>query len=177
MNKLMNRLTWCVLGLTTLGMAASAVAQDKPALGLGERRAIKKYQDETYPALLKAIQDAAGFPLEVEVQWEVIAQLGQADLYSDPGYWTQIYFQPLAAAMASITQDQMGKDALKAGLKKVVITYDAATAPATNYPDGITVADGVLTINFAPYSNAGDESSANFKERVDAIKKGVEAKL
>ena len=59
----------------------------------------------------------------------------------------------------------------------MVITYDASTAPASNYPNGITVADGVLTINFAPYSNAGDETSVNFKERVNAIQKGVEAKL
>lgn len=147
------------------------------SLGLAERRGIKKYQDETYPALLSAIRAAAGTELEVDVKWDVIAGAGQAVSYSEPWYWTQIYFEPLAAALAQVGRDDMGKEALKKGLKKVVVTHDAATAPASNYPNGLSFEGGVLTINFTPGANAGDKDSTDFKARVEAIVGALEPKL
>ena len=53
-----------------------------------------------------------------------------------------------------------------------MITYDQATAPASNYPNGISFEGGTLTINFTPFSN-----SADTEERTKAIKGGLEAKL
>lgn len=182
------------LGLAALFLAMPAAAQDAspadapaieaapagtpgPALGLAERRGIKKFQDEKYPALLKSIRDAAGSELEVDVKWELIAQPGQGDSYSEDWYWSQIYFEPLAAALAQIGRDEMGKEALKKGLKKVVVTFDSATAPASNYPNGLTFEGGVLTINFTPGSNAGDSTSPDFKARVEAMVGVLEPKL
>lgn len=146
-------------------------------MGLAERRAVKAYQDLQYPALKKAIDDAAGFEVVLEVEWDKIATEGRAAQYHEDWFWTQIYFQPLAAALKLVAQDDMGKAALKAGLKKVVITYDEATAPISNYKDGWKFDGGVLTLNSAPATNAGDETSSDFKERVDAIQTNLEAKL
>jgi hypothetical protein len=151
------------------------MAQEK--LGLGDRRALKEYQDTKLPALQKAINEAAGFAVTLDVDWNAIARIGEGDRYNDPEYWTQIYFQPLAAALKKVAVDDMGKKALKAGLKKVVITFDERTAPASNWPNGLKFDNGTFTINFTPFSNAGDESSANFKERVEAMVKVLESKL
>jgi hypothetical protein len=157
--------------------AAADAAPAGSTLGLAERRGIKKFQDEKYEGHLKAIRAAAGFDLELDVKWEVIAQPGQGESYSEDWYWTQIYFEPLAAALAQVGRDDMGKEALKKGLKKVVLTYDAQTAPATNYPNGVTFEGGVLTINFTPGTNAGDSTSPDFKGRVEAIIGALEPRL
>ena len=42
---------------------------------------------------------------------------------------------------------------------------------------GVSFDAGTLTINFTPYTTAGDESSADFKGRVDAIVGALEPKL
>lgn len=141
-------------------------------LGLAERRAIKAYQDSTYPGLKKAIDQAAGFEPAMDVRWETIARPGEAENYKEDAYWTNIYFKPVADALRTISADQMGKDALQKSLKKIVVTYDEATAPASNYPNGVKFDGGTLTINFRPFSNSDDT-----KDRTDAIRKALEEKL
>jgi len=155
-----------------LGLASVSFAQDSHSLGLAERRAIKEYQEKTFPGLQAQITQAAGFEVPVEVQWDAIAQPGDADKYASDDYFTNIYFTPLVDALKKITADDMGKQALKSKLKKVVITYNKGTAPASNYATGINFDSGTLTINFEPYSNAGDVTA-----RADAIQKLLESKL
>jgi hypothetical protein len=152
-----------------LGTIARGGEADR--LGLAERRAIKQYQEKIYPDLKKKIDESAGFDLAVDVNWESIATPGEADKYEEEGYWTKIYFEPLAAALKSITGDDLGKKALKEKLKKVVIHCDE-NAPASNYGSALKFDDGALTINWRQYSNAGD-----VKERVDALRKLLESKL
>ena len=154
----------CLIGMVARG-------EDTGSLGLAERRALKEYQEKTYPGLKKKIDEAAGFELTVEVNWESIATPGEADKYGEEGYWTKIYFEPLAAALQSITADDLGKSALKSKLKKVVIHCDG-DAPASNYAAGLKFDDGILTIDWHQYSNADD-----VKDRIDALKKLLESKL
>jgi hypothetical protein len=146
-------------------------------LGLAERRAIKAYQDQKFPSVEKAIHDAAHYAVKLDVHWEKIARTGEADYYASDEYWGQTVFQPLTAALKSVASDDMGRDALKKELKTIVITYNPDTAPASNYPNGLTFENGTLTINFAPYSNAGDETSYNFQDRVKAIRELLESNL
>jgi hypothetical protein len=153
----------------------SGWAQDK--LPLAERRAVKAFQEQKLPAVQKAINAAAGFTVPLDIDWDAIAIVGQAEYYMNDEYWVWTIFQPLAVALKQIASDDMGKKALKAGLKKVIITYDEKTAPATNWPNGLNFDKGTLRINFRPWSNSDDENGPNFKERVAAIVKTVETKL
>ena len=66
----------------------------------------------------------------------------------------------------------MGKESLKTKLKKVVVTYNKGTAPASNCANGVNFDSGTLTINFQPYANTGDITA-----RADAIQKLLESKL
>jgi hypothetical protein len=66
----------------------------------------------------------------------------------------------------------MGKQAVRAKLRKIVVTFEEATAPATAYENGVKFEDGVLTLNFRPFTNADDVSP-----RAEAIRKKLEAKL
>ena len=156
-----------VLGITSIAV----LADEAPKLGLAERRALKEYQEKTYPDLLKEIQTAAGFEVPVEVPWEKIALPGKADLYQQPIFWTDIYFKPLAQAFAEITKDEMGKAALKEKLKSIVIVFDD-DAPVSDHAAGMKFDDGVLTIDAAPYVNGQD-----LNQRAEAIVKTLEPKL
>ncbi len=147
-------------------------AQEVSSLALPERRALKEYQEKKLPELQKSINAAAKFDVSMEVQWGAIAQKDQGDRYMEDDYFTNVYFVPLANALKQITSDAMGAEALKTRLKKVVVTFDEATAPASNYPNGVKFENGTLTINFMPFSNSGDVEA-----RSKAIASGLEAKL
>jgi hypothetical protein len=162
------------LMLSVLLLAGLQLVTNAQELGLGERRALKAYQDKKYPEILKGIQAAAGFAVPLDVKWEQIAKVGDAEKYELDIYWGTTIFQPLEKALALIAADDAGKTALKSKLKSIVIMHDEKTAPASNYTNGLKFEKGVLTINFTPYTNT-DENA--MKERIEAIQKFVESKL
>ncbi len=135
-------------------------------MGLAERRAAKEFQDKTYPALLTDLQKAAGFPIEVDINWDQLAEEGQAHLYKDT--WPDIYFKPVIEAFRQIARDDMGKEALKAGVKKVEVRNSkGASAPHT----AIEFNDGTLQIDHR-LANSGD-----VKDRTKYIIEVVEKAL
>lgn len=130
-------------------------------MGLQERRAVKTFQDGSYQSLTSEINTLAGYPLEFEVNWDTLALEEYSHLY-DEGF-TKVYFTPLINAIKEITIDDMGKEALKESLKKVVIkneagNYYGSTAYAFN--------GGVLTIDHQPFSNID-----NITERSEELSK------
>ncbi|GHU23903.1 hypothetical protein FACS189488_07420 [Betaproteobacteria bacterium] len=154
--------------VASVGIVSSAMAEPS----LTERRAITAYEQGAYAGLLKDIQSAAGFAVPVEVNWASIALPGQSESYGNEDFWTNIYFVPLKTALAAVASDDIGKQAVKAKLKKIVIHYDAATAPSSAYGNGISFKNGTLTLNFTPYTNAGD-----LEPRASAIQKELESGL
>lgn len=154
-----------------MGLSSIVIAQEAK-LGLAERRALKDYQDNIFPAIKKSLLDAVTFDVPLDIKWEQLAQPGEADRYKEDDYWGKTIFTPLTNAILTITADKEGKDALKAKLKKIVIMFDENTAPASAYSNGVKFEGGVLTINFRPYSNVSD-----VKERADAIQKLLEDNL
>ncbi len=86
-------------------------------MGLAERRATKEFQDNHFPAHKAAIDRAAGFEVELEVRWETLARDGMAHLYLES--WPKLYFIPVERAFKDICRDELGRDALRAQLKKV----------------------------------------------------------
>jgi len=135
------------------GLPGLAAAQ---GLALAERRGIAAFQAEQWPGLEAAIQRAAGFPVPVTVEWEQIARPGQASRYGTPEYFGHTIFDPLVAALTSITRDAMGRDALRAKLTRILIRYDERTRPLSNYPNGLAFENGVLSINWEPGVNVQD---------------------
>ncbi|MDR2689995.1 MAG: hypothetical protein LBB76_09595 [Azoarcus sp.] len=168
-NQFVRPLVRSLLFAAIAGVVASPAMADP---GLAERRAITAYEQGAYATLLKDIQTAAGFAVPVEVKWETIALSDQADNYAQDDFWTNIFFVPLKQALATVAADDMGKQAVQAKLKKIVVHYDSATAPVSAYADGVSFKSGVLTLNFTPYTNAGD-----IEPRAKAIQKVLEAGL
>jgi hypothetical protein len=135
-------------------------------MGLAERRASKEFQDKSFPELKNEIQKLAGFAVPIEVNWDQIAVEGQTELYKEA--WTEIFFKPVIEALRAIGRDEMGKEALKGGLKKIELRNASGY-----YSPGsaITFADGVLMIDHE-LSNVGDTKDRT-KHIVEIVEKGL----
>lgn len=144
---------------------------------LAERRAVKVFQDERLPAIREELQAIAGCEVPLDIHWDKLAVTGESERYMDDDYFLYVFFKPLVAAMQQVCIDDLGKEAVRDGLKSIVLTYDSETAPQSTYENAVSFAEGVLTVNFIPGVNAGTEGTDHFRDRVGAIRKCLEANL
>jgi hypothetical protein len=136
-------------------------------MGLQERRAIKKFQDESFPGLKKKVDEAAAFEVEMVIDWDSLALEDMSHLYEES--FSKIYFQTLIDGFKEICIDDLGKEALKKGLKKVVL----CNKNGNYYGDSaITFENGVLTIDHLPTTNV-DNLSERTKSLVTAVSKKI----
>ena len=83
-------------------------------LGLKERRKIKELQEVTLPERVKEIEEICGAPIPYEVDWESLA-----DDMEGLNFLDNLSCHRLNMAMRMICQDDLGKQAVREGLKKV----------------------------------------------------------
>ncbi len=120
---------------------------------LAERRVVHDFETNQFPGLRDGVQEAAGFPVEIEVQWDTLAVPNESRLYAE--CWPPVYFEPLIEGLKAVAVD-MGREALKAALKKIVVRNTSGCV----YGDcWATFADGTLTLDHQPISNVGDGES------------------
>jgi len=83
-------------------------------MGLNERRKIKELQEKTLPARSQEIAEISGAPVPYEVDWESLADDAEALNFLD-----NLSCHRLNMALRMICQDDLGKQAVRDGLKKV----------------------------------------------------------
>jgi len=83
-------------------------------MGLEERRRIKELQEVTLPGRVKEIEEICGKPIPYEVDWTSLADDAEGLHFLD-----NISCHRLNMALRVICQDDMGKEAVREGLKKV----------------------------------------------------------
>jgi hypothetical protein len=83
-------------------------------MGLNERRKIKEFQDVTFPGRVKEIEEICGKAIPYEVDWDSLAEDAEALNFID-----NISCHRLNMALRIICQDDMGKQAVQDGLKKI----------------------------------------------------------
>lgn len=166
----MRRLLITLATISLFASTSGGSAQTAPSLA--ERRAIATFETTQYPALQKKIQQAAGFEVPIEVDWNSLALPGDVEYYAQDDYLLKTIFEPIEAAFTDITRDDMGKSALKAGLKKISIRYGEDGISASAYGERVKFDNGLLEVNFRPFTNAAD-----VKDRTDAILKVLGASL
>src|SRR5579862_7514735 len=136
-------------------------------MGLEERRATAEFETNALPGFKSRIEEAIGFAPPIEVHRESISPAGESHLYHE--CWAQVYFEPLIGALKSVARDAIGKEALQAGLKKVVVQ----NTKGTHYADGWATMDGgTLTLDHEPLTNAQDVAP-----RTEALIRILEASL
>jgi hypothetical protein len=117
-------------------------------MGIAERRATKEFQDKSLPALLTEIHKYAGFEVPVDISWDQLAKEGVSERFTEN--WKKVYFQPTIEALKSISRDEMGRDALKSGLKKIVFCNSSGRYSPES---AISFTSGELTIDHDPDCN------------------------
>ena len=83
-------------------------------MGLNERRKIKELQDVTFPGRVKEIEEICGKAIPYEVDWDSLADDAEGLNFID-----NISCHRLNMALRVICQDDMGKQAVRDGLKKI----------------------------------------------------------
>lgn len=136
-------------------------------MGLKERRIIKAFQTEQYPALEAEINKAAGFEVPMDIKWDTLMEDRFSHIYHNT--FPKIYFQPLIDAFKAICIDEMGIELLKAGLKNVIIVNENNEH---SLGKAITFEAGVLKINHSPVINAD-----NIEDKANRIIELLENKL
>lgn len=159
----------CLAGALLMFLPGASLAQET---GLAERRAFAAYAKDIWPSFEKAIQEAAGFPVPVTLDQKSLALPGLAASYSGDDYLRKTVIDPLIQSISGIASSDMGKEALTEKLKSIVIHYDEASAPSSNYGDGVSFDGGVLTINWKPFTNVDD-----IQPRTMALTAELERKL
>jgi hypothetical protein len=108
-------------------------------MGLNERRKIKELQDTTFPGRVKEIEEICGAPIPYEVDWDSLADDAQALNFID-----NISCHRLNMALRSICLDDMGKSAVRDGLKLIRLKNVKDKASMS-----ISFANGVLEMHCA----------------------------
>ena len=83
-------------------------------MGLNERRKIKELQDVTFPARVKEIEEICGKAISYEVDWDSLADDAEALNFID-----NLSCHRLNMALRTICIDDMGRQAVRDGLKKI----------------------------------------------------------
>jgi hypothetical protein len=83
-------------------------------MGLAERRKMKELQEVTIPERSKEIAEICGVAIPYEVDWESLADDAEALNFID-----NLSCHRLNMALRMICQDELGKEAVRDGLKLV----------------------------------------------------------
>jgi hypothetical protein len=83
-------------------------------MGLNERRKIKELQETTFPERVKEIEEICGKPIPYDVDWESLADDAEGLNFID-----NISCHRLNMALRVICSDDMGKEAVRDGLKLI----------------------------------------------------------
>lgn len=108
-------------------------------MGLAERRKIKEIQDDVLPGRVKEIEEICGKPISYEVDWDSLA-----DDAAGLNFLDNISCHRLNMALRTICIDDMGKEAVRDGLKLIKLK-NVADAAARH----ISFNDGVLEMHCA----------------------------
>lgn len=117
-------------------------------MGLAEKRVLQEFKDKNFINFQQQLQQVLGFEVPVEVLWDSMLA-GIDGRGNEVHEWMeQIYFIPTLTVLKSIAADQMGKDAIKAKLTKILIDGTEGSNPSRS-----TFNDGVFHIQHQPCTN------------------------
>ena len=108
-------------------------------MGLNERRRIKELQEQTLPEREREIEEICGAKIPYEVDWDTFADDAEALRFLD-----NLSCHRLNMALRVICQDDLGKEAVRGGLKKVRLRNVKDRAEI-----GMTFDQGVLAMQCA----------------------------
>ncbi len=102
-------------------------------MGLNERRKLKELQEVTFPGRVKEIEEICGTAIPYDVDWDSLADDAEALNFID-----NISCHRLNMALRVICQDDMGKGAVRDGLKTIKLkNVKDKAAMKLGFQDGV----------------------------------------
>jgi hypothetical protein len=102
-------------------------------MGLNERRKIKELQEVTFPDRVKEIEEICGKAIPYEVDWDSLADDMEALNFID-----NISCHRLNMALRVICQDDLGKEAVREGLRSIRLkNVKDKSAMSLSFADGV----------------------------------------
>lgn len=102
-------------------------------MGLNERRKIKELQEVTLPGRVQEIQEICGKAIQYEVDWESLADDAEGLNFLD-----NLSCHRLNMALRAICVDEMGREAVREGLKLIKLkNVKDKSAMQITFDDGI----------------------------------------
>lgn len=112
-------------------------------MGLAEGRVSKAFETQNFPAFKAQIDQAAGFDVPMVVEWASLAEEGYDHLYGVA--FPKVYFEPIIEALKVVAIDDLGREALRDGLKSIHVRHSGNTE--------LSFIAGTLLVDHAPASN------------------------
>ncbi len=131
-------------------------------MGLEEKRWAKSRKEAEGPALVAQVQAITGTKAAVDIDWDAFSSN-----LEDVGYITddQYGLNNLVRALTNVCKDDLGKDAIKDSLKKVVVKSAKADQTKFQFEAGV--------ITWQAYFGGKSEGYIY----TDAMQKALESKL
>ena len=102
-------------------------------MGLNERRKMKELQEVVFPGRVKEIEEICGKPIPYEIDWDSLADDAEGLNFID-----NISCHRLNMALRVICQDDLGKQAVRDGLKKIKLkNVKDKSAMKLSFEDGV----------------------------------------
>ena len=90
-------------------------------MGLAERKAVAALKDTDYKTFEKKVSSLCGFDIPLTVDWAALENHPQCIWICENKKYNVHMFEPVIDALTAIVADKMGKDAVKDGLKKIML--------------------------------------------------------
>lgn len=136
-------------------------------MGLAERRVIKAYQEGEYQEFLTEVKNLINGEIEFDIDWNSLPN-EKYPKNLEQGL-TEVYFKPILNSFKAIAEDDMGKEAIRESVKKIVIKDENDNAYASKT---YKFNEGTLIVDHCSYTNIG-----NTDERTKLLTKLLESNL
>lgn len=136
-------------------------------MGLAEKRIIKAYQEGEYQNFLTQVKSLIGGEIEFDIDWNSLPNEEYPNNLQEG--LTEVYFKPILNSFKSIAVDDMGKEAIRESVKKVIIKDENDNAYASQT---YKFNEGTLIVDHCSYTNIG-----NTDERTKTLTQLLESNL
>ncbi len=137
-------------------------------MGLAEKKALHDFQTTAWPEMLKRIQTAAGYNLEVVPLWDtLVPHEKNAPKYTH--FFEQFFVLPIENCFREFAKDDFTKSAVSSGIKKITLSNTKNNYYTT---DWATVSLPEVNLEWDLWTNVD-----RLDERVSTLKKAIEKAL
>ncbi len=128
-------------------------------MALAEKRTIEDFKKTKFDSWKKQICDAAGFEINIQVEWDSLAQEGYAHVLQEG--FEKVYFMPIVEALKQVCRDDLGKQVVKSHLQEIMICNKTSSH---NPENSVSLDSRRLKIDLEPATNIDEQ-----RERTERI--------